>query len=143
MATMRDQQKLSSNNVLLFVSVWGLLSMCFGECKSLPWPPCRISRNKAATIFLVCACFGPVQYVSWGLQITAMATMSDQQRLEMLKEIGGTKIYEDRRRESLKTLHETDTRCGRINEMVCMPCGAFSSSRLLTFPNMSDWFCFI
>jgi structural maintenance of chromosome 3 (chondroitin sulfate proteoglycan 6) len=47
-----------------------------------------------------------------------MATMSDQQRLEMLKEIGGTKIYEDRRRESLKILHDTDNRRNRINEMV-------------------------
>lgn len=53
-----------------------------------------------------------------GAQITAMATMSDQQRLEMLKEIGGTKIYEDRRRESLKILHDTDNRRNRIQEMV-------------------------
>eukprot|EP00884_Botryococcus_braunii_P023147 jgi/Botrbrau1/9516/Bobra.0211s0007.1 len=59
----------------------------------------------------------PYNVVQQG-KITAMATMSDQQRLEMLKEIGGTKIYEDRRRESLKILHDTDNRRNRINEML-------------------------
>ena len=52
------------------------------------------------------------------LQIMAMSTMKDAERLELLKEIGGTKVYEERRRESLKILHETDNRRSRILEVV-------------------------
>ena len=53
-----------------------------------------------------------------GRQIMAMSTMKDKERLELLKEIGGTKVYEDRRRESLKILHDTDNRGQQINEVV-------------------------
>lgn len=52
------------------------------------------------------------------LQIMAMSTMKDHERLELLKEIGGTKVYEERRRESLKILQETDNRRSRILEVV-------------------------
>lgn len=33
--------------------------------------------------------------------------MKDSERLDLLKEIGGTRVYEERRRESLKIMHET------------------------------------
>jgi hypothetical protein len=33
--------------------------------------------------------------------------MKDSERLDLLKEIGGTRVYEDRRRESLKIMQET------------------------------------
>ena len=54
----------------------------------------------------------------------AMSTMKDNERLELLKEIGGTKVYEERRRESLRILHDTDSRRQRINEVVraCIAC---------------------
>lgn len=58
----------------------------------------------------------------------AMSTMKDQERLELLKEIGGTKVYEERRKESLRILHDTDKRRQRILEVVsascrvCLPC---------------------
>lgn len=52
------------------------------------------------------------------LQIMAMSTMKDYERLELLKEIGGTKVYEERRKESLKILQETDNRRSRILEVV-------------------------
>ncbi len=52
------------------------------------------------------------------VQIMAMSTMKDHERLELLKEIGGTKVYEERRKESLKILHETDNRRSRILEVV-------------------------
>jgi structural maintenance of chromosome 3 (chondroitin sulfate proteoglycan 6) len=48
----------------------------------------------------------------------AMSTMKDFERLELLKEIGGTKVYEERRAESLKILHETANRRQRILEVV-------------------------
>ena len=53
-------------------------------------------------------------------QIMAMSTMKDHERLELLKEIGGTKVYEERRKESLKILHETDNRRSRILEVVIL-----------------------
>ena len=58
------------------------------------------------------------------MQIMAMSTMKDHERLELLKEIGGTKVYEERRKESLKILHETDNRRSRILEVVILklPC---------------------
>eukprot|EP00959_Pyramimonas_sp_CCMP1952_P117663 2459727-Pyramimonas_sp.AAC.1 len=33
--------------------------------------------------------------------------MRDTERLELLKEIGGTKVYDERRKESLKIMQET------------------------------------
>jgi structural maintenance of chromosome 3 (chondroitin sulfate proteoglycan 6) len=33
--------------------------------------------------------------------------MKDSERLDLLKEIGGTRVYEDRRKESLKIMTET------------------------------------
>jgi len=33
--------------------------------------------------------------------------MKDSERLDLLKEIGGTRVYEDRRRESLKIMQDT------------------------------------
>ena len=52
------------------------------------------------------------------LQIMHMTTMRDHERLDLLKEIGGTKVYEERREESLKVMKETDGRRKRIEEVV-------------------------
>lgn len=52
------------------------------------------------------------------MQIMAMTTMKDHERLDLLKEIGGTKVYEERRKESLNLMQETETRRQRINEVV-------------------------
>ncbi len=68
----------------------------------------------------------------------AMSTMKDQERLELLKEIGGTKVYEERRKESFKILHDTDKRRQRILEVVsaschkCLPCWMASHAHPLT-----------
>ncbi|KAE8799811.1 structural maintenance of chromosomes protein 3 [Hordeum vulgare] len=40
-------------------------------------------------------------------KIASLTLMKDSERLDLLKEIGGTRVYEDRRRESLKILQET------------------------------------
>lgn len=40
-------------------------------------------------------------------QIASLTLMKDSERLDLLKEIGGTRVYEERRRESLKIMQET------------------------------------
>ncbi|KAK9866710.1 hypothetical protein WJX84_008069 [Apatococcus fuscideae] len=57
-------------------------------------------------------------YVVQQGKIMAMTTMKDHERLDLLKEIGGTKVYEERRKESLNLMQETETRRQRINEVV-------------------------
>ncbi len=52
----------------------------------------------------------------------AMTTMKDHERLDLLKEIGGTKVYEERREESLKVMKETEGRRKRIEEVVSPSC---------------------
>ncbi len=47
-----------------------------------------------------------------------MTTMKDHERLDLLKEIGGTKVYEERRKESLNVMKETEGRRKRIEEVV-------------------------
>jgi hypothetical protein len=47
-----------------------------------------------------------------------MSLVKDEERLELLKEIGGTKVYEERRRDSLKVMHETEGRRAHIEEVV-------------------------
>lgn len=41
------------------------------------------------------------------MQIASLTLMKDSERLDLLKEIGGTRVYEERRRESLKIMQET------------------------------------
>ncbi|MCJ1424686.1 Structural maintenance of chromosomes protein 3 [Sticta canariensis] len=48
----------------------------------------------------------------------SMSTMSDAERLALLKQVGGTSVYEERRAESLKILQETEARRSRINEVI-------------------------
>jgi hypothetical protein len=47
-----------------------------------------------------------------------MAAMSDAERMQLLKEIGGTRVYEERRRESLKLMEESKGRKAQILGMV-------------------------
>ena len=47
-----------------------------------------------------------------------MAELRDRQRLELLKEIGGAKQYEIRRREVLAKLRECEQRQAQIDDMV-------------------------
>jgi structural maintenance of chromosome 3 (chondroitin sulfate proteoglycan 6) len=44
--------------------------------------------------------------------------MKDSERLDLLKEIGGTRVYEDRRRESLKIMQETANKRKQIDQVV-------------------------
>ena len=54
-----------------------------------------------------------------GTQITKLSQIKDHERLELLKEMGGTNVYEERRRASEKLLHEAEGRRLHIADMVC------------------------
>lgn len=40
-------------------------------------------------------------------KVAALCTMKDSERLALLKDIAGTTVYEERRAESMKIIHET------------------------------------
>ncbi|GAX82234.1 hypothetical protein CEUSTIGMA_g9662.t1 [Chlamydomonas eustigma] len=49
-------------------------------------------------------------------KIMHMSNMKDTERLALLKEIGGTGVYEERRKESLKVMSDTECRRAQIEE---------------------------
>lgn len=51
-------------------------------------------------------------------RITALTNQKDAERLELLKEIAGTRVYEDRRAESVKIMDETDQKRTKIDELL-------------------------
>ncbi|KAJ4332830.1 Structural maintenance of chromosomes protein 3 [Ascochyta clinopodiicola] len=51
-------------------------------------------------------------------RVTALTNMKDKDRLEMLKEISGSNVYETRRADSLKLLTDTDSKCANIDSVV-------------------------
>ncbi|KAK6590509.1 SMC3 SMC type chromosomal ABC ATpase [Cryptosporidium xiaoi] len=65
---------------------------------------CGISRNN------------PYFIVRQG-KVTELATMSDISRLRLLKEIAGTRIYDERREESMRVLLETETRKMKVDSV--------------------------
>ena len=50
-------------------------------------------------------------------QIVSMANMKDAERLDLLKEIGGVKVYEERRKESAKIMNDTSANRISIEDM--------------------------
>ena len=46
--------------------------------------------------------------------------MEDTKRLELLKEIGGTKVYEEKRRQAIKEMQDTEPQRHQIAEQVCL-----------------------
>ncbi|KAH9913356.1 hypothetical protein B0H21DRAFT_896218 [Amylocystis lapponica] len=51
-------------------------------------------------------------------RITALTNAKDHERLALLKEVAGTKVYEQRRSESLRIMSETDAKRDKINELL-------------------------
>ncbi|KAG5634871.1 hypothetical protein H0H81_000460 [Sphagnurus paluster] len=51
-------------------------------------------------------------------RITALTNAKDHERLALLKEVAGTKVYEQRRSESLRIMAETDSKRSKINELL-------------------------
>lgn len=66
-------------------------------------PPFNYGRNFK--------CIGKLSlYDNIWLQIASLTLMKDSERLDLLKEIGGTRVYEERRKESLKIMQDTGER---------------------------------
>eukprot|EP01102_Stenamoeba_stenopodia_P022756 TRINITY_DN9604_c0_g1_i1.p1 TRINITY_DN9604_c0_g1~~TRINITY_DN9604_c0_g1_i1.p1 ORF type:complete len:1215 (-),score=383.83 TRINITY_DN9604_c0_g1_i1:174-3818(-) len=51
-------------------------------------------------------------------KVTTLATMRDAERLELLKEVAGTRVYDERREESQKIMKETKLRKDKITEVL-------------------------
>ncbi len=51
-------------------------------------------------------------------RITALTNAKDHERLALLKEVAGTKVYEQRRSESLRIMAETDSKRAKIAELL-------------------------
>ncbi|KAI5450826.1 Structural maintenance of chromosomes protein 3 [Naganishia albida] len=51
-------------------------------------------------------------------RITSLTNMKDTERLDLLKEIAGTSVYENKRQESLKILEETNGKKEKITELL-------------------------
>lgn len=51
-------------------------------------------------------------------RITALTNAQDSERLELLKEVAGTRVYEDHRQESLKILEETAGKQAKITQLL-------------------------
>ena len=51
-------------------------------------------------------------------RVTALTNMKDSERLNLLKEVAGTQVYEARRGESLKIMNETNSKRTKIDELL-------------------------
>lgn len=51
-------------------------------------------------------------------RVTALTNMKEADRLNLLKEVAGTQVYEARRAESLKIMHETNNKREKIDELL-------------------------
>jgi structural maintenance of chromosome 3 (chondroitin sulfate proteoglycan 6) len=51
-------------------------------------------------------------------RVTTLTNMKDSERLNLLKEVAGTQVYEARRTESLKIMNETNNKRSKIDELL-------------------------
>ncbi len=51
-------------------------------------------------------------------KVNSLTLMKDSQRLELLKEVAGTRVYEERRKESQLIMEETRARRDKIDEVI-------------------------
>ncbi|EQC33662.1 hypothetical protein SDRG_08766 [Saprolegnia diclina VS20] len=66
-------------------------------------------------------------------KVNALALMKDRDRLELLKDVAGTKVYEDRRLESLKIIQDSQGRRDKILEVI-----SYIESRLAELEDEKD-----
>ena len=52
------------------------------------------------------------------VRVTTLTNMKDSERLNLLKEVAGTQVYEARRTESLKIMTETNNKRSKIDELL-------------------------
>lgn len=51
-------------------------------------------------------------------RVTTLTNMKDPERLNLLKEVAGTQVYESRRQDSLKIMSETDNKRAKIDDLL-------------------------
>ena len=51
-------------------------------------------------------------------RVTTLTNMKDPERLNLLKEVAGTQVYEARRTESIKIMADTDAKRAKIDELL-------------------------
>eukprot|EP00698_Gefionella_okellyi_P003554 TRINITY_DN13345_c0_g1_i1.p1 TRINITY_DN13345_c0_g1~~TRINITY_DN13345_c0_g1_i1.p1 ORF type:complete len:1206 (+),score=342.11 TRINITY_DN13345_c0_g1_i1:115-3732(+) len=51
-------------------------------------------------------------------KVKELTTMKDSQRLDLLKEVAGTRVYDERRKESAKLMAESDDKIAKIKELI-------------------------
>lgn len=51
-------------------------------------------------------------------KVSTLTTMKDHERLDLLKEVAGTKVYDVRRTESLKIMRDSELKIARIDEVI-------------------------
>lgn len=51
-------------------------------------------------------------------RIASLTNAKESDRLNLLKEVAGTKVYEQRRSESLKLMEETEAKRGKIGDLL-------------------------
>ena len=66
-------------------------------------------------------------------KVSALCAMTDRQRLELLKEVAGTRVYDERREESLKIMENTDERRQEISDVI-----SYMESRLSELESEKD-----
>ena len=67
------------------------------------------------------------------IQINMMATAPDSQRLKLLKEVAGTKVYDERKEESYKILEET-SKTNSVFHVIFIDCHV---SKIVTYHRLS------
>uniref|UniRef100_A0A8C8BS69 SMC hinge domain-containing protein n=1 Tax=Oncorhynchus tshawytscha TaxID=74940 RepID=A0A8C8BS69_ONCTS len=55
---------------------------------------------------------------TWLADINQMATAPDSQRLKLLREVAGTRVYDERKEESISLMKETEGKREKINELL-------------------------
>ena len=51
-------------------------------------------------------------------QVNHLTLMKDKERLDLLKEVAGTRVYEEKRKESYAIIEETNNRRSKIEEII-------------------------
>ena len=69
---------------------------------------CVINKFQTAFLYVIFLCFN-IDICILFFQINQMATAPDSQRLKLLREVAGTKVYDERKEESNGILVETGT----------------------------------
>jgi structural maintenance of chromosome 3 (chondroitin sulfate proteoglycan 6) len=79
----------------------------------------HVSKSDVINLFEVAGISrsNPYYIVQQG-KVNTLTLMSDKHRLELLKEVAGTHVYEERRQEALQIMKETNNKREKIQEVI-------------------------